>query len=221
MTYLIGNWKSNENITQTKIWLENFKNEKLKFSPGLETIVCMPFTDLAEANRFVNALNLPLKIGAQDVSPFASGAHTGGITAAMLSELIRYCLVGHSERRKDAGETSETVALKAFELLEYAITPVICVDTPYLEEQIKALFQHQVPINKCLFAYEPLSAIGTNAPADPSSVEHTAAKINFLTDAACPVIYGGSVSEENILSFTSLPNISGVLVGSHSLDPHY
>ncbi len=219
MRYLIGNWKSNENNTQTKLWLETFKNNQPPSKIDLSTIVCMPFTNLAEANRYVAEFNLPIQIGAQDVSAFPSGSHTGGITAGMLSELIGFCLVGHSERRQELGEDSDMVTSKAKILLESSITPIVCIDEPYLEEQVKSLYTGKVAIEKCLFAYEPLLAIGSGKPAVPDDVERVAAKINFLTDSVCPVIYGGSVGEANITSFASLPNISGVLVGTNSLDP--
>jgi triosephosphate isomerase len=221
MFYLIGNWKSQETITQTKIWLEEFQKAHQSPKNDLEIVICAPFTDLAEANHLISLTNMPLKTGAQDVSQFESGAHTGGITAHMLSELVHYCIVGHSERRRDANEDCVTVATKTKLLLEAHITPIICVDIPYLEEQIKSIFSLNLPINHCLFAYEPISAIGTGQPATPENVETTAAKIAFLTDSACPILYGGSINRDNIKSFLNLPNISGFLVGGSSLDPKH
>lgn len=219
MNYLIANWKSNETVSETKTWLDYFHEAAPIASTNLQTIVCMPFTNLAEANRQIATYNLPITVGAQDVSIYEAGAHTGSITARMLSELIKFCLVGHSERRREFFETSDQVSTKSKELLEFNITPIICVDTPYLEEQIKSLYQLRLSIDKCLFVYEPLSAIGTGSPATPDTVETVASKIMFLTDSVCPVLYGGSVSRENIKSFIDLPSISGVLVGSNSLDP--
>lgn len=219
MNYLIANWKSNENLSETKVWLDYFREAAPTASASLQTIICIPFTNLAEANRQITTFNLPLIVGAQDVSIYEAGAHTGSITARMLSELVKFCLVGHSERRAEFGETSDQVSLKARELLDFKITPIVCVDTPYLEEQIKSLYQLKVPIGQCLFVYEPLSAIGTGEAATPEMVETVAAKIIFLTDSACPVLYGGSVNQENIKAFIDLPSITGVLVGSASLDP--
>lgn len=219
MQYLIANWKSNETITQTYSWLEQFRNLAPPQVRGLETIICMPFTALAEANRYVSQYSLPLKAGAQDVSIYSSGPHTGGITASMLSELVSFCLVGHSERRREIGDNSETVALKTRSLLESSVTPIICIDAPYLEEQVKALFNLQIPLEHCIFAYEPLAAIGTGQVADPQQIQSTISEISFLTDSACPVVYGGSVSPDNLSSILDLPGISGVLVGSNSLNP--
>jgi triosephosphate isomerase (TIM) len=221
MVYLIGNWKSRETVTETKIWLEKFQSQNLSLHKNLEIVICMPFTDLAEANRLISLANLHLKTGAQDVSQFESGAHTGGITAHMLSELVHYCLVGHSERRRDTGEDCATVAEKTKLLLGAHITPIVCVDTPYLEEQVKSIFELNLPINNCLFAYEPIDAIGTGQPATPENIETVAAKIAFLTDSACPILYGGSITKDNLNSYIDLPNISGFLVGGSSLDPEH
>lgn len=221
MFYLIGNWKSHETVTETKIWLEKFQAQNLIVKSDLEVVICMPFTNLAEANRLISLTNLQIKSGAQDVSQYESGTHTGGITAHMLSELVHFCLVGHSERRKDTNEDCSTVAQKTKLLLDSHITPIVCVDTPYLEEQVKSIYDLNLPINHCLFAYEPVTAIGTGQPATPENVETTAAKIAFLTDSACPILYGGSITRENLKSFLNLPNISGFLVGGSSLDPNH
>ncbi len=217
MRYLIGNWKSFNTLTQTNIWLEQFAKSYTRPKTNIDLIICAPFTNLAEANRLINELHLPLQIGAQDVSPYPEGKHTGEITAQMLSELTRYCLVGHSERRREFGETSKVVAQKAHLLLANSLTPIICLDTPYLEEQIKELLDLQLPLTSCLFVYEPLAAIGTGKPADPDTAEFVASKISFLTESQCPILYGGSVTEENVAGFLDKQHLDGVLVGTDSL----
>ncbi len=217
MRYLIGNWKSFNTITQTTLWLEEFAKNFTKPKSKIDLIVCAPFTNLAEANRLISQLHLPIQIGAQDVSPYPEGKHTGEITAQMLSELTRYCLIGHSERRREFGETSKVVGQKARLLLESSLTPIICLDTPYLEEQIKELLNLQLPLGSCIFVYEPLAAIGTGKAADPSTAEAVASKISFLTESQCPILYGGSVTHENVSSFLNKQHIDGVLVGTDSL----
>lgn len=217
MRYLIGNWKSNQTVTQTQLWLDQFASLKPQIATRLIAIISVPFTDISEANRLINHYNLNLLVAAQDVSPFLEGKHTGEITAGMLSELTRYCLVGHSERRQEFKETSDVVAQKTARLLESNITPVVCLDTPYLEEQIKLLLKISLPIERCIFVYEPLAAIGTNQPADPFEVEMVTQKISFLTQSSCPILYGGSVTPQNITSYTSRHHVDGVLVGGESL----
>ncbi len=216
MRYLVGNWKSYHTISQTHLWLSEFSQAKYPRS-NLTAVVCVPFTNLAEANRLINGLNLPLITGAQNVSEQTEGRHTGEITATMLTELTRFCLVGHSERRRQFAETSISVAQKVKRLLEVSLIPIICVDKPYLEEQIKELLHLQLPLSTCIFAYEPVSAIGTGKAEEPDAAEIIAGKISFLTESQCPILYGGSVSPENIGPYLARQHLDGVLVGSDSL----
>lgn len=219
MKYVIGNWKSNQNISESLIWLDKLSVLRPKFSSGTTVILCLPFTDIASFNHKIAELGLPIISGSQDVSHLPPGKHTGEITATMLAELVNYCLVGHSERRQEFGETSEIVAQKARLLLENSIIPIVCLDTPYLDEQIKELFKYDVDVSRCFFVYEPISAIGTGKPVDPVAANHVAHQIAFLTDNAAPVLYGGSVSSDNAPSFVSESRIDGVLVGTDSLEP--
>lgn len=221
MRYLIGNWKSYNTISQTHLWLSEFAKYKLDISRNLTAVICAPFTNLAEANRLIGELNLEIEMGAQDVSRHPEGKHTGEITAPMLSELVRYCLIGHSERRREFGEKSEHVGEKARQLLENAITPIVCLDTPYLEEQIRELVGRELPLDRVLFAYEPTTAIGTGKAINANQAEMVAAQIAFLAESQSHILYGGSVSPENVKDYLDKPHLSGVLVGtdSLSLDP--
>lgn len=219
MKYVIGNWKSNQNITESLVWLDGIAALRPKFNPGLSVILCLPFTDIAAFNHKIGDLDLPIISGSQNVSHMPPGKHTGEITANMLSELVSYCIVGHSERRQEFSETSEMVAEKARLLLENTITPIVCLDTPYIDDQIKELFHRDVDVSRCFFVYEPISAIGTGKPVDPVEANHVAGQIGFLTDNTAPVLYGGSVSADNVAGFVNQSRIDGVLVGTDSLEP--
>lgn len=219
MKYIIGNWKSNQSLTQSLIWLDDLATLHPKFSELKKTILCLPFTDIAAFNQRLTELNLPISTASQNVSHLPPGKHTGEINAYMLSELVSYCLVGHSERRAEFGETSAMVADKCHLLLENAITPIVCLDLPYLDEQIKELFQKDVEVSRCLFVFEPHSSIGTGNPISPTEANHVAHQISFLIDYKSPVLYGGSISSDIVESFVDEPNISGVLVGTDSLNP--
>lgn len=219
MKYVIGNWKSNQNLTESLIWIDGIQAIKPKFSPSISVILCLPFTDIAGFNHKLSDLNIPIITGAQDVSHLAPGKHTGEITANMLGELVSYCIVGHSERRRDFGETSEIIAEKTKLLLENSITPIICLDLPYLDEQIKELFQKNIDVSRCFFVYEPIAAIGTGKPVDPVDANHVTNQISFLLDNVAPVLYGGSVTADNVKSFVDQNRIDGVLVGTDSLEP--
>lgn len=219
MKYIVGNWKSNQNLTQSLLWLDDLIALKPKITSDKKVILCLPFTDIASFNQKLAESGLNIMTSAQNVSHLAPGKHTGEINAQMLSELVSYCIVGHHERRSEFSETSEMVAAKTSLLLENSITPIVCLDKPYLDEQIKALFTLGVEVGRCVFVYEPAEAIGTGNPMDPNDANHVAHQISFLTDYLSPVLYGGSVSPDNIRSFMSEPNIQGVLVGTDSLNP--
>lgn len=219
MKYVIGNWKSNQNLTESLIWIDGIHALNPKFPADTSIILCLPFTDIAAFNHKIADLNIPIITGAQDVSHLAPGKHTGEITANMLGELVSYCIVGHSERRRDFNETSQMVAEKAKLLLENSITPIVCLDLPYLDEQIKELFQRNIDVSRCFFVYEPIAAIGTGHPLDPIEANHTTNQIGFLLDNVAPVLYGGSVTADNVKSFVDQSRIDGVLVGTDSLEP--
>lgn len=219
MKYVIGNWKSNQNLTESLIWIDGIHALKPKVLPDISVILCLPFTEIAAFNHKLADLGIPIITGAQDVSHLTPGKHTGEITAVMLSELVSYCIVGHSERRHDFGETSDMVAEKARLLLENSITPIVCLDLPYLDEQIKELFQKGIDVSRCFFVYEPIAAIGTGKPLDPTTANHTANQISFLLDNVAPILYGGSVTAGNVKSFVDQSRIDGVLVGTDSLEP--
>jgi triosephosphate isomerase len=217
--YIIGNWKSNQSLTQSLIWLDDLATIKPKINELKKIILCLPFTEIAAFNQRLYDLNLPIVTASQNVSHLPPGKHTGEINALMLSELVSYCIVGHSERRTEFSETSQMVAEKCRLLLENAITPIVCLDTPYLDEQIKELFRIDVEVSRCIFVYEPVSAIGTGNPISPIEANHIAKQISFMIDYASPVLYGGSVSADIVSSFVDEPDISGVLVGTDSLNP--
>ncbi len=219
MKYIIGNWKSNQNLTESLVWIDSIQAIKPRFNKDISVILCLPFTDIAGFNHKLADLEMPITTGAQNVSHLAPGKHTGEINAAMLAELVSFCIVGHSDRRREFAETSEMVAKKARLLLENSITPIVCLDLPYLDEQIKELFQKNIDVSRCIFVYEPIAAVGTGRPIDPVDANHTANQISFLIDNAAPILYGGSVTSDNVKSFVSQNRIDGVLVGTDSLEP--
>ena len=204
----------------------------------VEVAVFPPFTDLRSVQTLLMADKLSLELGAQDVSPHLSGAYTGDISAQFLAKLdIRYVLVGHSERRHGHGENDETVSAKAGAVAAQGMVPMICVGETAedLEQQGAAavpLAQLEAALaglpNDAAFviAYEPVWAIGSGEPATADQAEQVCAalraKIAELRGAKVAaetrVLYGGSVTSQNVAGFLRQANIDGALVGGASID---
>ena len=160
----IANWKLNGDIQFIKEYYQ-----KLIPSNNNCVVVCPP-------NIFLNQLktnNSNLFSGAQDVSIYNEGAYTGEISAAMLNDNnIKFCIVGHSERRQYFNESNKAVNLKSINLIKNKIIPVVCI-CETLEEKEKKItkdillnqINESIPAisnnQNTIIAYEPIWAIGT------------------------------------------------------------
>lgn len=205
--WIIANWKANKNIKDALEWVSKVgpivpKNEYLK------VVVCPPFVCLEQVAKEVKVGGFNLIVGSQDFSVFGVGAYTGEVPAILLSGLVSLSILGHSERRKNFNETDEIVDKKVKLAKEANIIPLVCVQN---EETL-------VPQNCKLVAYEPIWAIGTGNPDTPENANEIAKKIKQKTNQDMEVLYGGSVTSENVKNFVTQENINGVLVGGASLD---
>lgn len=208
-----------------------------------------PAIALSEAKRVTSQLKLPLgvelKTGAQNAHWEKKGAYTGELSGPMLQEIgIDWALVGHSERRQFFGETDETARLRSTSLLAQGFTVVLCVGESkeeresgktqeVLKKQIQATlgkspesYLSYIP-GKLILAYEPVWAIGTGLTATPEQAEEAHSMLRRLvqeclnTQAAqkISILYGGSVTPENISDLLKCSHIDGALVGGASLKP--
>jgi triosephosphate isomerase (TIM) len=212
--YLVANWKSHKTLDEAKGFLQAM--EKLMVPEGVRVIICPPFPYVLPMRDMVEKRKLPIRLGVQDVSPFPFGAYTGAVAAEMVKEMVGYAIVGHSERRKYFGESHQDVANKVDLALSAGLRAIVCVDEPYMEEQVVALGNRR--LDKVLFAYEPLAAIGSGDPDTPEHANEVAEKLQDLAQEKVPVLYGGSVTAENVKSFCEMEAVSGALVGGASLD---
>ena len=171
-----------------------------------------------------------LSLCAQNVSEHDTGAHTGEVSASMLTDFgCQYVIVGHSERRQNQGESNAIVAQKAGLAQMAGITPVVCVGEPShtrAEGHAASYVRDQV-LSSCdgltenlVIAYEPVWAIGSGeaASADVASEMHLDIKVTLADrHPELRVIYGGSVKPDNCAAFTMADGIDGLLVGGASL----
>lgn len=204
--WIIANWKSNKTINEALDWISQVGPQ----IPGnnLKVVVCPTFSALSEVKKAITVANFPLLVGAQDLSPFGTGAYTGEESSELLSQLISLTILGHSERRANFGETDEMVAKKVAQANENNIIPLVCVQGPDIP----------VPHGCKLVAFEPIFAIGTGNSDTPENANDVAKKLKEKYGDDLEVIYGGSVTSANVKGFVMQENISGVLVGNASLD---
>ena len=207
-TLIAANWKSNKTKNEAKNWLEKVSVQN--FEESLEVVILAPFTLLDTISGYIRVNDLPFKLGAQDVSPFDSGAYTGEVSAAQIKEFADYVLIGHSERRANFGESDEMVRKKVERAIAQELKPIVCISD--LSQVANLKFDQEL-----IIAYEPLEAIGTGKPQDPNSVESMANQIRAKMNAT-RIIYGGSVNADNLRDYVNLDGIEGALVGGGSLN---
>ncbi len=214
LLFIAGNWKSNKTGTDATEWLRSFKSHITSSTTQIKNItlvLCVPFTLLSIVKRGIEEAKLPLALGAQDVSALPEGAYTGEINAKQLKEFVEWVIIGHSERRKNLGETDELLFKKIVLAKEAGLKVIFCVQNESVP----------IPAGVDVVAYEPPWAISAVSnwkaqTAHEAAVVCEAIKTKFPN---IPVIYGGSASADNIASYIEQPSIDGVLSGGASLDP--
>jgi triosephosphate isomerase (TIM) len=203
---IAANWKSNMTKDEAKLWLNEI-SLALQDSE-IEIIIFPPFTLLDMLSSYIKVNDLPLALGAQDVSKYSSGSYTGEVSASQVAEFADYVLVGHSERRENQNELDEDVNKKIEMAVDHGLKPIVCISKI---EQVKVLIS-----DKIMLAYEPISAIGTGNPEDPQVVFQMAQQIQQIKNYK--IIYGGSVDSQNANLYLKNDSISGLLIGKNSLD---
>ena len=204
-------------------------------------IICPPFTNINAVSAAVEGTGV--LVGAQNVHAEAKGAYTGEINADMLKGLVPWCIIGHSERRRDQFESDELVGQKIVRLVEAGISPMMCCGEQLedreagraletVQAQVKASLETVLAAGNGLpsdlvIAYEPVWAIGTGKTATgadaaemANAIRATVADLGGAEYAeSVPVLYGGSVTADSFAEFISEPSIDGALIGGAGLKP--
>ena len=229
---IVGNWKMNKTIAEA---VEFIKAVDPVCHDGATFGVGTSFLALNESIK--NAKNLI--IAAENCYFKDSGAFTGEVSVPMLEEIgLKYCIIGHSERREMFGDTDETVNLKAKRLIDAGITPILCIgetEAQYdagetekvIREQLSGSLADLCPkcVANMVIAYEPIWAIGTGKSATKEDSQKCCAivrdqvRVMYGDEAAdnVRIQYGGSVKPENIVEYMACPDIDGALIGGASL----
>nr|WP_228035618.1 triose-phosphate isomerase [Oculatella sp. LEGE 06141] len=226
---IAGNWKMHKTQAESLEFLHGFLKQLDETPDDREIVLCVPFTALGALSK--NLHGSRVRLGAQNVHWEASGAYTGEISGAMLTEFgVRYVVVGHSERRQFFGETDETVNLRLKAAQNHGLIPILCVgeskqqrDAGETESLIVGQLQADlegVDQSQLVIAYEPIWAIGTGDTCETLEANRITALIRSqLKNPDVPIQYGGSVKPDNIDEIMAQPDIDGALVGGASLTP--
>jgi triosephosphate isomerase len=237
-----GNWKMNFTHLEAINVVQKLSYSIDPTDPAhVDISLHPPFTALRSVQTVIDADDLPMALGAQDVYWEASGAYTGEISPPMLAKLnVSYVIVGHSERRQFFGETDQTVAKKVAAVFAAGMTPIMCVGETLDQREsgetagvvLRQLRAGLSPLNpeqvsRLVVAYEPIWAIGTGRTATPEDAQEVCAAIRASVVAdhgstageSLRIQYGGSVKAANTAGLMAQPDIDGALVGGASLDP--
>lgn len=224
---IVANWKMQLTTKQAVKLAKQISALKT----AVDLVICPSFTALKSV---ADLGRQNYSLGAQDVFWEEAGAYTGEVAPGDLKELgCRWVIVGHSERRQFLGETDEMVGRKVGAVWAAGLTPIICVgeseeerqrgeEKKVVEIQLRAALARAALTKPLAVAYEPVWAIGSGRTPQPAEIQAMhrliAALLGELGLAKPRVIYGGSVSADNILDFLSLPEVAGALIGGASSD---
>ncbi len=202
--FIAGNWKSNKTLSEAKFWVEQFEG----ITKDTTVVLCVPFTLLSFFHDVLMSKGRHWQLGAQNISPYENGAYTGEVSASQVREFAQWVIIGHSERRKNFGETDAILEQKVTRAVEAGLNVIYCVPDEHTS----------IPSSVQVVAYEPVWAIGTGKTDTPENANNVIQKIK-QTHGVSTCIYGGSVTETNVRGFVAMDAIDGVLPGGASLDP--
>ena len=229
---VVGNWKMQGSLVSVEALL----GDLVSATPavGVEVAVCPTYVHLAQAVSLCRFSSLT--VGAQDCSHVQSGAYTGEVSPAMLTEIgCRWVILGHSERRQYQGESDVLIAAKLMSAAEAGLSPIVCVGETreqreagaaqaVVSAQLEGALKGQTNLAQLVVAYEPVWAIGTGLTATPEQAQQMhafmracLADIANVDSAATRILYGGSVKPDNAAQLFAQPDIDGALVGGAAL----
>ena len=236
---IAGNWKMNKTPSEAVELVNTLK--PLVANDEVDVVFCVPAIDIIPVMEAAKGSNI--QVGAENMYYEESGAYTGEISPAMLTDVgVKYVVLGHSERREYFAETNETVNKKVLKAFEHGITPIMCcgetleqreqgVTMDFIRQQVKVglLGVTADQAKTAVIAYEPIWAIGTGKTATTEQAQEVCKGIreciaeiyDQATADAIRIQYGGSVNAKTAPDLFAQPDIDGGLVGGAALKPDF
>lgn len=229
---LAANWKMNKTVPEAREFVKAFALA-VKDITDAEIVIAPPFTSLMAVGEAIKGTNI--RLSAQNVFYEEKGAYTGEISPAMLKDVgCEYVIIGHSERRQYFHETDDTANRKIKASMNNGLNVIFCIGETLQEREKGSTFDvlktqitnglKETASKNLVVAYEPVWAIGTGRTATPAQAQEAHKFIReelrklFGENAdSIRILYGGSVTPENIDSLMACPDLDGGLVGGASL----
>jgi triosephosphate isomerase len=229
---IAANWKMNKKLDECQAFLDAFiplvRNEK-----NAEVVIAPPYTALAMAANLLKITDI--RLASQNMYFEEKGAFTGEISPVMLKDAgCSHVILGHSERRSIFGETDELINKKIAAARNFGLDVIFCIGETLAEREAGKTFDvlkrqlhaglKDIQPDGIVVAYEPVWAIGTGKTATTAEAqqahEFVRARLADLYGNAAQkirILYGGSVTPENIDTLMACPDVDGALVGGASL----
>jgi triosephosphate isomerase len=229
----VANWKMNKTIGETEDFIQSFL-PMVKAFTDVEILIAPSFTSLSIASQLLKGTHI--RLAGQDVFYEEKGAFTGEISSAMLlSAGCSEVIIGHSERRQYFNETDDIVNKKIKTVRGNNLGVILCIGETLTEREENKTFDilerqlvgslRDMSLKGINIAYEPVWAIGTGKTATPEQANEAHSYIRkWLREYgegadSVRILYGGSVTPDNIKSLMAENEINGALVGGASLKP--
>jgi len=227
---IVSNWKMNLNLSDSKKLINKLIKSTLKKKPYLENIICPQFLLIPSISNLIKDTHLLL--GAQNCHFERKGPFTGESSIELLKQFnCKYVILGHSERRLFSADSNLLIKRKIKIVLSEKIKPIVCIGEPlenrrnksYLKFLEKQLDECIPECNEIIIAYEPIWSIGTGLVPDYEEIYEIQNYVkSFLKNKKFIkkifVLYGGSVSSNNITHIINESKVDGALIGGSSID---
>jgi triosephosphate isomerase len=228
-----GNWKMNGLKADGVALAESLAARAAKEPLNCDIVICPPATLLHSLATVLSQSAIAL--GGQNCHVAPQGAHTGEISAPMLTDAgCGFVILGHSERRTDQGETDALVRAKAAAARAAGLVPIVCVGETLAQRdagatldvvasQLHGSLPAELSAPEIIVAYEPVWAIGSGRTPSEAQIAEVHAHIRERLHGAVRnpgevrILYGGSVKAANAPSLMRIANVDGALVGGASL----